>query len=283
MAKIAVIPESPTAQVMASGEGWTVSEIVCTLSPRDRPFEERHSCTSISIVVAGTFQYRSQNACELMTPGSLLLGNAGQYFECGHEHGSGDRCISFSYTPEWIERLAIEAGVRDVRMVFKTLRLPAIRDLSPVIAAAVTGLNGPTQTSWGEISIQLAAKAVQLHRGITPDKRPELGAFEKITRIVRMIESNPDATHDLQTLAQEACLSPYHFLRTFHGITGVTPHQYLLRTRLRQAAIRLSSHSDKVVDIALDCGFGDISNFNRTFRMEFGVSPRSYRLQTGRQ
>ena len=140
LAKIAVIPESPTAHVLASGEGWTVSEIVCTLSPRDRPFEERHSCTSIAIVVAGTFQYRSQNACELMTPGSLLLGNAGQYFECGHEHGSGDRCISFSYTPEWIERLAIEAGVRDVRTVFKTLRLPAIRDLSPVIAAAVTGL-----------------------------------------------------------------------------------------------------------------------------------------------
>jgi AraC-like DNA-binding protein len=57
----------------------------------------------------------------------------------------------------------------------------------------------------------------------------------------------------------------------------VTPHQYLQRARLREAATRLRTNSGKVVDIALDCGFGDISNFNRAFRTEFGVSPRAFR------
>jgi AraC-like DNA-binding protein len=50
-----------------------------------------------------------------------------------------------------------------------------------------------------------------------------------------------------------------------------------MRARLRRAALRLSSGKGKIVDIALDCGFGDVSNFNRAFRAEFGMSPRAYR------
>jgi AraC-like DNA-binding protein len=46
---------------------------------------------------------------------------------------------------------------------------------------------------------------------------------------------------------------------------------------LREAAIRLSAESGKVLDIALDSGFGDVSNFNRAFRSEFGTSPGVYR------
>jgi AraC family transcriptional regulator len=83
--------------------------------------------------------------------------------------------------------------------------------------------------------------------------------------------------HDLRSLAQIAHLSPYHFLRTFEELTGTTPHQYLLRARLREAAIRLRIESTRVLDIGLACGFGDISNFNRSFRAEFGMSPRAYR------
>jgi AraC family transcriptional regulator len=71
----------------------------------------------------------------------------------------------------------------------------------------------------------------------------------------------------------------YHFLRTFERLTGVTPHQYLVRARLREAAIRLSAGPDRILDIALDCGFGDVSNFNRAFRAEFGVNPRAYRAR----
>jgi AraC family transcriptional regulator len=92
-----------------------------------------------------------------------------------------------------------------------------------------------------------------------------------------MIDRHPDAALTLGNLARAAGLSPYHFLRTFERLTGVTPHQYVLRARLREAGVRLAGEADKVLDIALDCGFGDVSNFNRAFRREFGVSPRIYR------
>jgi AraC family transcriptional regulator len=45
----------------------------------------------------------------------------------------------------------------------------------------------------------------------------------------------------------------------------------------REAALRLAAEPSKVLDIALDCGFGDVSNFNRTFRAEFVASLLTYR------
>jgi AraC-like DNA-binding protein len=94
-----------------------------------------------------------------------------------------------------------------------------------------------------------------------------------------MIDNEPGADTSLVRLAGEASLSTYHFLRTFQRVTGVTPHQYVLRMRLRRAAVRLATEPAKVIDIALESGFADLSNFNRTFRTEFGVTPRAYRHQ----
>jgi len=70
-----------------------------------------------------------------------------------------------------------------------------------------------------------------------------------------------------------AGISRYHFLRTFKLVTGVTPDQWLLRSRLRDAARRLATARDPITAVALDVGFRDLSNFVRTFRAEFGVSP----------
>ncbi len=277
MAKIAAeTGTSPGREVLARGDGWEVSDVRCTLGPQDRPFEERHSGVSIAAVVAGTFQYRSSAGRELMTPGSLLLGNAGQCYECGHEHGAGDRCIAFSYAPEFFDRLAFDAGAPRAR--FKVLRLPPLRDLSPVLARVSSALARGADAAWEELSIQLAARAVQVEGGLAlRAASPEAGAVARVTRVVRRMEHDPDGAHTLRALAQEARLSPYHFLRTFQALTGATPHQYVLRMRLRRAATRLASEPAKILDVALDSGFGDVSNFNRAFRAEFGVSPREYR------
>jgi AraC family transcriptional regulator len=283
-------PGRAESRLLAQGNGWTVSDVVCTSGPQDRAFEERHTRFSIAIVAVGTFQYRSDCSSgagrELMTPGSLFLGNAGCAFECGHEHGSGDRCISFGYAPEYFERLAADAGISGGKPGFRTLRLPPLRSLSPLLTRAISSLagsaNGSVNAQWEEISVQLAAQVVQLSGGSLPNPNgAPPSAVARVTRAVRKIERHPDGDLTLGNLAREAGLSPYHFLRTFESLTGVTPHQYVLRARLRAAAMRLAIEPAKVLDIALDCGFGDVSNFNRAFRAEFRVSPRVYRQQTG--
>jgi AraC family transcriptional regulator len=269
-----------TGRVLAQGEGWKVEDVICTHGPRDRAFEEQHKNYTIALVAAGSFQYRGENGHELMSAGSFLLASAGEYFECRHDHGNGDRCIAFSYTPEYFERLAPEIVKKDSG--FRVLRLPAMRELAPLVARAGAGLMQPGLTSWEEISLEVAAQTVQLaSNGTVPSGlRKQFPSSEaRVTRVLRRIERDLHGGLDLSIsrLAQEAGLSAYHFLRTFEAVAGTTPHQYLLRMRLREAAVRLSTEPEKVLDIALDCGFGDVSNFNRAFRAEFGASPRRYR------
>jgi AraC family transcriptional regulator len=103
------------------------------------------------------------------------------------------------------------------------------------------------------------------------------GAEARVTQSVRLIERDPAVRFTLHRLAAEAGLSPFHYLRTFERVTGVTPHQFILRTRLREAATRLATDPAKIVEIAFGAGFGDLSNFNHAFRAEFGMSPRRFR------
>ena len=83
-------------------------------------------------------------------------------------------------------------------------------------------------------------------------------------------------------LAHEAGLSPFHFVRAFARVTGLTPHRYLKRARLRQAAVRLATNDARVIDIALESGFRDVSNFNHAFRAEFGAAPLAHRKRLRR-
>jgi AraC family transcriptional regulator len=285
-----------SSRPLAEGNGWRVRDIVCTAGPRDRVFEEQHTRPSIAIVAEGTFQYRSTAGRELMTPGSLLLGNPGQYFECGHEHAAGDRCLSFEYDPEYFETVSAEADASRAPR-FGSLRVPPVRAISPAITRALAMAAGeghfPEQRTsagnlpihipsdrvalWEEIALELVARSLPI-AGAAPSNGVSLPAAEaRVTRVVRMLEQHPDRPHTLASLATEARLSRYHFLRIFGQLAGLTPHQYIIRARLRRAAMQLITRPLPVLDIALACGFGDVSNFNHAFRAEFGMSPSSYR------
>lgn len=265
---------------LAQGDGWAVDDVICTSGPSDRAFEERHSRVSLAIVVAGTFQYRASSGRALMTPGSVLLGAAGQCFECGHEHGAGDRCIAFNYAPQYFERIAADACAGDVATGFATPKVPPLGESAGVIARASAALLSQGDASWEEIAVQVAARVARLSSGRrgAPENPPK-GALRRVTDVVRAIERTSGSAIGLGGLARLAGLSPYHFLRTFQRLTGLTPHQYVRRTRLREAATRLAAEGGRgrVIDVAYDSGFGDVSNFNRAFRAEFGVSPRAYR------
>lgn len=283
MAKIAVALEQALARrrtlgeagrtarrTIAHGDGWSVADVLCTSGPQDRVFEEHHAHYAIAMVLAGSFQYRSPLGAGLMAPGSLMLGNPGLAYECGHEHAEGDRCVVFWYEPDYFERLA-GAG-------FRVPRLPPVRPLAPLVVSAAVGVLGANNIAWEELAVRLAVATAGLaaKQSATEDALPR-NAEARVTRAVREIDRRPDANLALDRLAQESGLSPYHFLRTFERLTGTTPHQYVLRARLREAAARLKTESRKVIDVAFDAGFGDVSNFNRAFRAEFGVSPRAYR------
>ena len=91
------------------------------------------------------------------------------------------------------------------------------------------------------------------------------------------IDAHSHEEIDLERAAREAGLSAFHFLRLFGRVLGVTPHQYLVRSRLRRAARLLADDARSITDVAFGVGFGDLSNFVRTFHRAAGVSPRAFR------
>jgi AraC-like DNA-binding protein len=255
---------------VAEGEGWSVSDVICTSGPHDRPFEEQHDGVSIAVVVAGSFQYRSPLGRDMLTPGSLLLGNPGQCFECGHEHAAGDRCIALRYAPQFFEAIT---GGRE----FRRSHLPPVRELSRVAARTAAGAALGVEVSWEETAVELAAAAARLTGDDVRAGSIPVAAMRRVTDSVRRIAADPSGTWSLSRLAREAGQSPFQYLRNFQQATEVTPHQFVLRARLREAALRLLASDEKVIDVALGAGFGDVSNFNAAFKREFGQSPRAYR------
>jgi AraC-like DNA-binding protein len=86
----------------------------------------------------------------------------------------------------------------------------------------------------------------------------------------------------LDGIARAACLSPFHFHRSFRAFFGETPHQFVIRLRLELAADRLRRTSSSVTDVALAAGFESPAHFSRAFKIRFGCSPKAYRHQFGR-
>src|ERR1700727_1787319 len=125
--------EALLKRTLATGDGWSLHEIVCRAGPSDRPFEERHDGFSVSAVVGGNFTYRSDSGRQLLYPGALLLGNNGSCFECGHQHGIGDRCISLNVHEEQFKKTAAAATLTS-RFRFSAPSLPPSPQALPIMA-----------------------------------------------------------------------------------------------------------------------------------------------------
>jgi AraC-like DNA-binding protein len=263
------------SRLLASGCGWTAQDLVCRAGPTDRPFEERHDFVCVAVVTEGTFEYRTGHGTATLAPGALLLGNAGHCYECSHEHGTGDRCLSFRYAPDLFDDVvAALPGIR--RTAFGRTTVPPSPRLLPLMADAMTA-HDPFE--FEEIALRLAAAAML--NSAQPDKRsiraPSTRDRRRIIDIVRLMEAQSEEPLTIARLAPSVGMSAYHFLRVFRQVAGVTPHQFLLMRRLNAAAGRLRTTDLPVAAIAYDAGFGDLSTFNRRFRRIMGMTPGDYR------
>jgi AraC-like DNA-binding protein len=211
-----------------------------------------------------------------MTPGAFLLGNPGECFECGHDHATGDRCVSFHYEPDFYAHMLDDVGVS--QRGFQSSRIAPVRASSTLVAQTALALGSAVSVSWEELAIDVAAAASRLGRSAACGANAvSRDVSAQVTECVRAIERDPAAATSLGELASEAGLSAFQFLRAFRSLTGVTPHQFLLRTRLRSAAARIADDEARIIDVAFETGFGDLSNFNHAFRAEFGATPTAFR------
>lgn len=118
----------------------------------------------------------------------------------------------------------------------------------------------------------------QLH--LTSSVKP-LATEKRImsTDVIAYIQEHFAQDITVETLANIAGLSLYHFIRCFKHETGFTPHDYLIHTRLNTAKYLLKNTSLSVKDICFHCGFSSESVFCNAFKRAFDITPSKYRHQ----
>ncbi|MFZ2154918.1 MAG: AraC family transcriptional regulator, partial [Bradyrhizobium sp.] len=155
---------------------------------------------------------------------------------------------------------------------------PPLPELMVLGELAQAAADGRSDIGLDEVGQLFASRFVETVSGRA--QKPMAAGAKDRRRAVETalwIDAHSHREIDLEQAAAQAGISPFHFLRLFSGVLGVTPHQYLVRSRLRHAARLLADDGLSVTDVAYDVGFGDLSNFVRTFHRAAGVSPRRFR------
>src|SRR6266478_3732060 len=248
-----------------------VSDFRCSAGPDDTPFAEQFGGHSISYVRKGSFGCHSRGRFFELVAGSILVGHPGDEFICTHDHVCGDECLSFFLTPELVETSG------DRTEVWRVGAAPPLPELMVLGELAQAAADGRSDVGLDEVGHAFASRFVEVVCG-RPQKLAPATARDRRRAVetALWIDAHSHRPIDLEDAAGQADISPFHFLRLFSSVLGVTPQQYLVRSRLRHAARLLADDERSITDVAYDVGFGDLSNFVRTFHRSAGVSPRRF-------
>jgi AraC family transcriptional regulator len=261
-----------TAQTILRTDGLTVLDYQCSAGPSDAPFVEAHTAYSLAYVRSGSFGCRTRGRTFELVAGALMVGRPGDEYMCTHDHVHGDRCLSFQFTRALVDSLG------KVEPLWRSGCVPPLPQLMVLGELARNAARGEGRIGLDEAGLRLAARFGELVSGVKHKPlRASMRDRRRAVEAALWIEAHAHERIALDNMARSAGLSAYHFLRLFSSVLGVTPHQYVLRVRLRRAAALLAEDAHSVTDVAFEAGFADLSNFVRTFHRAAGVSPSAFR------
>lgn len=229
----------------------------------------------LHLSVDGTGYELGPGDCMLLADGSI---HGGRPENCVYE------CVVFD-----LERFLTGAAVCGQQLAgllqsgarmeaFFAVNAPAAKLVNGLFQAMETEQPGYEFTTmgflWQLLGEMLARK---LYRPPLPETARDTRRAQAVKRVLRRIRTDYAQPLSLEQLAGEAALEPKYFCRVFRQITGRTPIDYLNYYRVECAAELLCSTRDSVTDVALACGFGDVSYFGRLFRRQKGKTPGEYR------
>jgi AraC family transcriptional regulator len=114
-------------------------------------------------------------------------------------------------------------------------------------------------------------KQLQTIPSVKPSTKKDL--FRRVSKGKDYIDAAFLTHLTIEAVAQEACMSEYHFFRLFKSVFGVSPHQYILKKRLELGHAILSQDKDSVSTAAFESGFSDIHAFSKAFKKYYGFAP----------
>jgi AraC family transcriptional regulator len=216
---------------------------------------------------------------QLLQPGDVSVLSEGTPVWADHLGPSDITSVVFS--PDFLATAACESIPRG-NVELKTLFLiqdQQIRALGSLLEAEAKA-GCPTGRIYGEsLGVALAAHVLRRYAVFPPRAVEYKGGLSKyqLRRIVDFMKSNLAEGSGLQQLAEFAGISPFHFCRSFKQSTGLSPHQYTLQLRIKEAQRLLRTTELSIAEVAYRVGFSDQSHFTMIFRRFVGTTPLRWR------
>lgn len=228
MAPVATASKSSSLRELGAERSVRVTEYHCPLEKGAPVAVEQFSQTTISIVRSGVFGFRSDRDDQLLSTGFVLLANQGQSYEISHDHGGGDRCLTFRLQDAVLEDIAGRDPRSTGKRYFARSVLPPIPRVDALRLLAEQHLaSGGAGLGLEELGLALAACVLE-HTTSPPRRTPPVTrrTRDAIFTALDQLERNASEECSLSGLAAVVGLSPYHFLRLFKREIGVTPYRF---------------------------------------------------------
>ena len=101
--------------------------------------------------------------------------------------------------------------------------------------------------------------------------------FRRLCRARDLLRETSDPSPTIEQLAREVRISPFHFIRQFEAVFGVTPHQFRIASRIELAKALLARGEHSVTEVCMEVGFSSLGSFSTLFAQRVGETPSAYR------
>ncbi|MBV8550588.1 MAG: AraC family transcriptional regulator [Acidobacteriaceae bacterium] len=232
-----------------------------------------HAEPTIGIVAQGAMSFYCRGASHILPPGAVFLLNPEEVHAQGPAIPDGWMLRALHFEDSLFRILSANLAVRRFgfqNCLYGTAFLPA--------GCFPCTVNWEGDGAALELESSLLTILARLAAGYVYEP-VHIPATTRDTVLVKSAKEYINAYHNRNiTLSELACIaqvSPYHLLRTFRSSVGLTPHSYLIQTRI-EAAKRLLCMGKPIAEVSGETGFTDQSHFTRHFRRITGVTPARY-------
>jgi len=101
--------------------------------------------------------------------------------------------------------------------------------------------------------------------------------FRRLCRARDLLREPREPSPSIVDLARDVRISPFHFIRQFEAVFGVTPHQFRIQARLDAARHLLAMGHHSVTEVCMEVGFSSLGSFSVLFTTRIGETPSAYR------
>ncbi|SFH90656.1 AraC-type DNA-binding protein [Collimonas sp. OK307] len=237
-----------------------------------------HDAYSLGAIETGVERFRHKGSQHLAPAGTLVLLNPDELHD-----GHAEIAAGWTYQMLFIEpQLLQELTGSEAYFPTATAHDPALADSFQLLFKRMW--QAPDDLAFVSHFTVLIDEVIRRYgKNLRP--APALTASQPrrvlaMRRVIDCIEANLEQTLHIDTLAAEAGMSMFHFVREFSAQFHATPHQYLQARRTTRAKTLLAQRSTPT-DAAAAVGLADQSHLTRWFKRAYGVTPAQYQQQIG--